>query len=82
MKVMVALDGSENAYHALRRALELTKPEDSLLLVHTVEEMHPAPVPIAPPPTFSFSFGLTRSLLPLYLTRGCGTQPSSWTYRA
>lgn len=64
MKVMVALDGSENAYDALRRALELTKPEDSLLLVHTVEEIHPAPVPSPPPPT-----RLSSSPLGLSLTR-------------
>jgi nucleotide-binding universal stress UspA family protein len=49
MKVLVALDGSENSYDALRRALELTKPDDSLVLVHTIEEIHPARVRLHSP---------------------------------
>jgi nucleotide-binding universal stress UspA family protein len=73
MKVMVALDGSENAYDALRRALELTKPEDSLLLVHTVEEMHPAPVPITPPPHSPSSSPSWPE--PHSSPRGCGHEP-------
>lgn len=41
---MVALDGSENSFSALRKALQLAKPEDSILLVHTIEDIRPARV--------------------------------------